>query len=154
MAYNKEKYIADLKKQYGEFDDNFFIKENKKGEIITVVIKNKKVTDITNICECKTIQNLNLSQNNITSVVPLYGLSTIINLDVSQNQLKDLFGVASNVNIESLKASNNQIVDLSSMSVLPNEKQHLSKSESITLNGQEEIQKYIKAYSNENKRFN
>jgi Leucine-rich repeat (LRR) protein len=117
MEYNKKEYIASLKSQYGEFDKNFFIKENENKEIDTVVIVGKNVTSIDFICKCTTIRKLILAKNSIETIVPLYNLSKVVELDVSYNKLKSLFGVASNIQIEYLNAGNNQISECYSMLV-------------------------------------
>lgn len=159
MEYNKKEYIASLKSQYGEFDENFFVKENDNGEIDTVVIVGKNVTSIDNICKCTTIRILILAQNDIETLFPLYDLSTVIKLDVSNNKLKSLFGVASNIKIEELSARNNQISECYSIQVGKElyEKEfadkpiscvleYFKKPLNIHLNGQDEIQKYIKQH--------
>lgn len=164
MGYNKNEYITSLKAQYGEFDKNFFIEENENCEIDTVVIINKGVTSIDSICKCPTIKNLILANNNIESLLPLYNLSTIIKLNVADNKLKSLFGIASNTQIQSLDVSYNQISECYSMQISKKlyEKEfankpieyiseYFTKPKNITLNGQEEIQKFIKQHSNENK---
>jgi len=161
MNYNKDEYIANLKKKFGEFDDNFFVKENEAGEIETVVVVGKGVTNIEAICQCPTIKNLGLSRNKIESLLPLYGLTSIIELDVSHNNLKDLFGVASNTQIRSLNAGNNKLSEMYSFQVgkelyekefagKPTEyvSEYFSKPKDITLLGQEAIQGFIRSHQN------
>jgi len=109
MKYNKQNYIASLKAAYGEFDNNFYVKENAVGDITEVAVIGKGVKDIEQICQCPTIQELNVSHNKIEVVTPLYKLTSIKKLDISHNKIIHLFGIASNSLIETINAENNKI---------------------------------------------
>ncbi len=160
MEFNKLEYVEALKKEFGNFDNDFFVKEDENGEIVTVVIIGKSVKSIEIICKCPTIKQLILRDNKIEDLTPLYNLSSIISLDISNNRLTSLFGIASNKNIEQLNAGNNKISEMMSMFVgkelyekefkgkpIGYVSEYFSKPKDIVLNGQEEIQAFIRQHS-------
>lgn len=65
-----------------------------------------------------TLENLNLSSNEITDISPLASLTNLTSLDLSKNRIINVSKIETLTNLETLNLSSNEIIDISNLTYL------------------------------------
>ena len=82
-------------------------------KIKKLVIKDKKLKDITLLGKLSALEELDLTDNEVENVEALSGLNSLKILNLSRNKLSDIKRVAALVKVETLDISGNKISDVS-----------------------------------------
>ena len=80
--------------------------------LTSLIAKNNRITSVTPLSRVITLQEINLSNNNISDVSSLAALNKLASLDVSKNKLTSIDALLTSENLREIVASNNNIIDV------------------------------------------
>lgn len=78
------------------------------------------ITDLTGLEYCTTLEQIDLSYNQIVDIAPLAELIALKDVDLSDNQIVDVISLAEIPSLTSLSLNDNQIIDITPLSGLTN----------------------------------